>query len=283
MPSDLLVEEWLDASLALSKRQLVRLFKLVASPDGGSTPVRTPPAAAGGAGANKTGKTGKTTRAPKSSAATLPSASASSSSRDHSVPAPSIEACSATLTLLLERMAYLGAHGLSDSHMHHLTQLGLHATFGIDGLAVGTARARECVPLHMAGMRLLLAIFAEHPALRRAIATEVLDARVNATLTAHRDARRNYALSDGGRVQMFTALVLLLIQSAAAVPRKEDKDDGKGAAAGAADAEVGEEGEEGDGEEEEEEEEPGRGRKGKRKSAAAAAAAKEKRARRGGG
>jgi hypothetical protein len=49
-------------------------------------------------------------------------------------------------------------------------------------------------------------------ALRRSIVTEVLDARLQSTLTPNRELRRNYALPDGQRVQLFSALCLLLVQ-----------------------------------------------------------------------
>lgn len=193
MPAELLVEEALEHILVLAKRALVNNDKAPSKPSApGTAPTKTPAVV---------GKRGGGAKAAKSNQPTAEGPTAG-----------------ATLTLLLERMAFLAGSGLADSLMHQLLQVGLRAAFGAAGAASASAHRRDSLPLQMAGLRVIVSVFAEHPAQRRGIITDMLDARLHATLTPSREQRKNYVLPDGARVQLFSALCLLLVQKSAALP-----------------------------------------------------------------
>ena len=112
------------------------------------------------------------------------------------------------LAQLLERMpAMVAAHCLSDTQLMQLSALCLTACFGDGPMA-----------LRIAGMETVLAIYSAYDQHRKSIWGELIDKRLSMPDEASREARRNYALPDGCRVQMFTALVLSLVQSGAALP-----------------------------------------------------------------
>ena len=218
MPMELLVEESLEAVLLLARRSLAKLHKAAANPKAPTAQAANEPRAAGG-GKGARGKAPARARQPTAADAASPSTDA-------------------TLTLLLERMPPLASFGLSDSLTHLLTQLGLSAAFGLATTAAPSGAVkglRGSLPLQMAGMRVLLAVFNEHAAHRRGIVGEVLDAYLGAALPPNREQRRNYALPDGARVQLFTALCLLLVQTSARLPSLAVHEaDGVGGALGTA-------------------------------------------------
>ena len=193
MPAELLSEDACEHVLSIAKRSLANMHKSLM--EGGSfdaattiTPKKAPPppAAAGKKG-------GRGARGASKAPAPPPAPAA--------IDGPST---GSTLTLLLERMPHLAGCYLTDS-LTHLLQLGLSAAFGTAGSTASTSNFRDTLPLQMAGMRVIVGVFTEHEELRRAIISDVIDARLQATLPENRQMRRNYALPDGARVQLFVA------------------------------------------------------------------------------
>jgi len=201
MPPDLLVEEALEAAIGLAKRELARTLagdESSSVPSGGlSTPNR------GGA---------------KGRPAKVPRVTPGSAGLVGGVGGAGGGSIAATMTLVLERLPSLARSGVSDGLVLQLISLGLSAAFGTVGAKGGAKGLGSCLPIQMAGMRLLLALFAEYPSQRRAILLDLIEKRLASMLSPSRESRRNFALPDGSRVQMFTALVLLLLQAAGALP-----------------------------------------------------------------
>ncbi|KOO23662.1 nipped-b-like protein [Chrysochromulina tobinii] len=189
MPPDLLVEEALEAAIGLAKRELARTLAGDASssvPSGGlSTPNR------GGA---------------KGRPAKVPRVTPGSAGLVGGVGGAGGGSIAATMTLVLERLPSLARSGVSDGLVLQLISLGLSAAFGTVGAKGGAKGLGSCLPIQMAGMRLLLALFAEYPSQRRAILLDLIEKRLASMLSPSRESRRNFALPDGSRVQMFTAL-----------------------------------------------------------------------------
>ena len=198
MPSELLIDETLEATLLLAKTALLRAYSESLAP----TPPRANPA-------KSPGRKGAKEATPAKASESGPALTAASM---------------ATLTLVLERLPPLAYVGVSDSLHHQLTALGLKAAFG----AVATSSIAKGVgglPLGKAGMHIILAIFSEYEAHRKTILTDVIDARLQSAPTTARDSRRTFALPDGNRIQIFTALLLLLIQASAALPPPPEEPD----------------------------------------------------------
>eukprot|EP00900_Chrysochromulina_parva_P013343 jgi/Chrpa1/22009/Chrysochromulina_OHIO_Genome00012559-RA len=189
MPPDLLVEEALEAAIGLAKRELARTLagdENSSIPSGGlSTPNR------GGA---------------KGRPAKVPRVTPGSAGLVGGVGGAGGGSIAATMTLVLERLPSLARSGVSDGLVLQLISLGLSAAFGTVGAKGGAKGLGSCLPIQMAGMRLLLALFAEYPSQRRAILLDLIEKRLASMLSPSRESRRNFALPDGSRVQMFTAL-----------------------------------------------------------------------------
>eukprot|EP00966_Prymnesium_polylepis_P244792 5662254-Prymnesium_polylepis.1 len=66
--------------------------------------------------------------------------------------------------------------------------------------------------------QVVLAVFSEYEGHRKTLLHDLLEARLSQPTAATRSARRNYALPDGTRVQVFSALCALAIQSVAKLP-----------------------------------------------------------------
>ena len=144
--------------------------------------------------------------------------------------ADSLSPTTTTLTLLLERLPLLLRSQIADPVLHQLIHVGIMATFDSLAASAGNPVALQalqgssavghfgCHPLHIAGTRILLDVFAEYKSLRTSIIHDILDAQFRAAFVTSREARHVYALPDGGHVQLFSALCLLLIQSSASMP-----------------------------------------------------------------
>jgi cohesin loading factor subunit SCC2 len=150
---------------------------------------------------------------------TTPATSRRSSGNGRRVLSVSELSQAGKLVLVLERLPDLvSARCLNDSLILQLGQLSLNAAFGAPTL-----------PLQVVAMEILLAIFVEYAVHRAALLTEMLDLRLQIADAPARESRRTYALADGARIQTFSALALLLMQSAAVLPGRQPNQPWSGA------------------------------------------------------
>jgi len=100
---------------------------------------------------------------------------------------------------------------LNDATALRLGRLAVDAAFSLCAVL-------SSAPLQGAAIETLLAVFAHHPSQRSPLLHELLDLRLQIADQPGREARRTFSLSDGGRVQPFSALCLLALQRCAALP-----------------------------------------------------------------
>jgi hypothetical protein len=84
---------------------------------------------------------------------------------------------------------------------------------GQRGGCIAHGERPTCAALRLLAYQVVLAVFSEYDAHRKVLLQDLLEARLTQPTGLTRDARRNYPLPNGARIQTFTALCALLMQS----------------------------------------------------------------------
>lgn len=101
---------------------------------------------------------------------------------------------------------------------------------GQRGGCIAHGERPTCAALRLLAYQVVLAVFSEYDAHRKVLLQDLLEARLTQPTGLTRDARRNYPLPNGARIQTFTALCALLMQSAAKMPPPPPQEEAPSAA-----------------------------------------------------